>query len=213
MGSSIRVLTDERANGHAVSSAAGAIRRTFEREERRFSRFRADSELSRVNAADGRSIRVSTPFASVTRLALDAAASTGGLFDPTVLGAMEAIGYDRDFDEVLAGARGMLQPTDPCGRWRDVRLHDDVLRLPGGVGLDLGGLAKGWTADLAAERALDAGLPWVATYASRATHPGSPSPSRIRRIVTPRSAASRSTRAASPRRRCGRDRGALRSTT
>ena len=95
------------------------------------------------------------------RLALDAAASTDGLFDPTVLGAMEAIGYDRDFDDVLAGARGVLHPSSPCGRWRDVVLEDDHLQLPAGVGLDLGGLVKGWTADAAATRAVEAGLPWV----------------------------------------------------
>ena len=51
----------------------------------------------------------------------------------------------------------------PCGRWRDVTLEDDVLRVPAGVGIDLGGIAKGWTADLAATRGQDAGLPWVSS--------------------------------------------------
>jgi thiamine biosynthesis lipoprotein len=160
MGTLVRVLTD---GGSAVPNgpAARAIARTFEREERRFSRFRGDSELSLVNAAEGQPFPISAPFRSVMRLALDAAASTDGLFDPTVLGAMEAIGYDRDFDEVLAGARGALHPSSPCGRWRDVILEDDLLQLPPGIGLDLGGLVKGWAADLAAERAVEAGLPWV----------------------------------------------------
>ena len=40
-------------------------------------------------------------------------------------------------------------------------LEDHVLWVPAGVGIDLGGIAKGWTADLAASRAIDAGLPWV----------------------------------------------------
>jgi thiamine biosynthesis lipoprotein len=160
MGTSVRVLTE---GGSAVPTgpAGRAIVGTFEREERRFSRFRGDSELSLVNAAAGRPVRISSSFRSVMRLALDAAASTDGLFDPTVLGAMDAIGYDRDFDEVLAGARGVLHPSSPCGRWRDVFLEDDLLRLPVGVGLDLGGLVKGWAADVAAERAVEAGLPWV----------------------------------------------------
>lgn len=161
MGTTVRVLTDERAPASAVSSAAGAIRHTFEREERRFSRFRADSELSLVNTAAGHPTRVSPTFASVMRLALDAAAATGGLFDPAVLGALKAAGYDRGFDEVLAGARGALHPATPCGRWRDVVLEDDGLLLPSGVGVDLGGLVKGWTADRAASRAMDAGLPWA----------------------------------------------------
>jgi FAD:protein FMN transferase len=161
MGTSIHILTDDSCAPRTVCAAATVIRRTFEREELRFSRFRAESELSRINAAPGRSIVLSPSFGTVMRLALDAARSTGGSFDPTVLYAMEAIGYDRDFDEVLAGARGVLRPAIPCGRWRDVTLEDDVLRVPAGVGIDLGGIAKGWTADLAASRAHDAGLPWV----------------------------------------------------
>ncbi|HEX6580936.1 MAG TPA: FAD:protein FMN transferase [Actinomycetota bacterium] len=161
MGTTVRVLTSDDAPTDVVSASARRILRTFEREEGRFSRFRSDSELSLVNAAAGRSMRVSIPFASVVRSALDAAASTEGLFDPTVLGAMDAIGYDRDFDELLAGARGALHPIHPCGRWRDVTLEDDHLTLPAGVGLDLGGLVKGWTADLAAIRGVDLGLRWV----------------------------------------------------
>ena len=73
---------------------------------------------------------------------------------------MEAAGYDRDFDEVIAAARAASRPTAACGRWREVELRPGAVRLPPDVGLDLGGVAKGWTADLAAERALE-GLPWV----------------------------------------------------
>ena len=159
MGTTVRVLTEDGSG--APTGPARAIVRTFERAERRFSRFRGDSELALVNAADGRWVRISASFRSVTRVALDAAAATGGLFDPTVLGALEAIGYDRTFDDVLAGARGRLHPTRPCGRWHDVVLEDDLLRLPPDVGLDLGGLVKGWTADRAATRAVAAGLRWV----------------------------------------------------
>jgi FAD:protein FMN transferase len=165
MGTSIRILTDDGCAPRTVRTAAALIRRTFEREERRFSRFRADSELSHVNAASGRAISVSASFASVMARALDGARTTEGAFDPTVLRAMEAIGYDRDFDEVLAGARGMLHPPTPCGRWRDVTLRGHVLRVPAGVGIDLGGIAKGWTADLAAAGALETGLPWVVVNA------------------------------------------------
>jgi thiamine biosynthesis lipoprotein len=40
-------------------------------------------------------------------------------------------------------------------------LLEDAIRLPPGVGLDLGGIAKGWTADLAAAAAVGAGLDWA----------------------------------------------------
>ena len=162
MGTSIRILTDDSCAPRTVRRrgrrdppnvrAGGTSLLALPRRERALPRQR------RVRPVDRPCPRRS---ARSCGLALDAARSTGGSFDPTVLDAMEAIGYDRDFDEVLAGARGVLRPAVPCGRWRDVTLEDDVLRVPAGVGIDLGGIAKGWTADLAATRALDAGLPWV----------------------------------------------------
>lgn len=138
-----------------------AVRARFEREERRCSRFRADSELSRVNANAGTWTAVSEGFARIVAFALDAARRTDGRFDPTVLEAVVAAGYDRDFDEVLASARACLRPPVRCGRWNEVELRDRHLRLPAGVGLDLGGVAKGWAVDVAATEAVDAGLPWA----------------------------------------------------
>ncbi|HEX6401504.1 MAG TPA: FAD:protein FMN transferase [Actinomycetota bacterium] len=165
MGTTIRMLADASAEGASFDAAAAVIEGTFRREELRFSRFRPDSELSRVNAAAGRPTAVSPTFLAVLRLALDAAERTDGAFDPTVLGALAALGYDRDFDEVLAGARGALHPPTPCGRWTEVRVDRREVRLPAGVGLDLGGLVKGWTADLAAARAVRSGLGWVVVNA------------------------------------------------
>ena len=133
----------------------------FDEDERRFSRFRADSELSRVNGSSGRPTGISQTFAEVVRLALAGAASSDPWFDPTVHDALVAAGYDRDFDEVLSGARGRLHPAEPCGRWREIVLEGTTLRMPEGVHLDLGGFVKGWTADVAAEQAVAAGLPWI----------------------------------------------------
>jgi thiamine biosynthesis lipoprotein len=142
-----------------------AIRRVQERfaiEDRRFSRFRADSELTSVNTAGG-GVRmpVTRAFAEVVGLALDAAARSAGLFDPTVYDALVAAGYDCTFDEVLAGARVQLHPAEPCARWREVQIGEGSVTLPADLHLDLGGLAKGWTVDRAAEDALATGLPWV----------------------------------------------------
>ena len=145
----------------AFASARRRVMDVFEREERRFSRFRGDSELTTVNRAAGRWTDVSGPFGSLVRFALRQAERTDGLFDPAVLDAVIAAGYDRDFDDVLAGARGALHPSHPCGRWRDIEVREGAIRMPDGVGLDLGGVAKGWTADLAAESACREGPGWV----------------------------------------------------
>lgn len=159
MGTRIQLLGP--VSHPAMPAAARVVQERFAAEERRFSRFRPGSELSLVNAAAGSPTPVSPAFAEVVLLALDAAATTGGLFDPTVHDALVAAGYDRDFDEVLAGARGSLHPAVPCGRWNEVEVDAGVLRLPENVHLDLGGIAKGWTVDLAAGDALEAGLPWA----------------------------------------------------
>ncbi len=144
-----------------LSKAGEVVEAVFTREELRFSRFRPDSELSRVNASSGEWTKVSAPFEELVRLSLRHAKATDGLFDPTVLDAMLAIGYDRDFDEILAGARGALRPPKPCGRWTEVRQKPGQVLLPDGVGLDFGGIAKGWTADIAADDAVATGLPWA----------------------------------------------------
>jgi thiamine biosynthesis lipoprotein len=166
MGTSVTLMADDDlVDPTTFVYAADEVEAIFERLERRFSRFRTESELSGVNASAGTEVGVSGAFADLVAFALEQAVASDGLFDPTVLGAVEAAGYDRDFDEVLAGARGALRPPVPCGRWREVRLRDRRLRLPPGVGLDLGGVAKGWSVDVAATSTLAAGLPWAVVNA------------------------------------------------
>ena len=177
---------DVRAMGTTLSTygpadpfpaGADAVIGTFREEEQRFSRFRSDSELSRVNAGAGRWVSVSEDFSSLLDFSLSHAAATDGAFDPTVLAAVEAAGYDRDFDDVIRSARGALHPPVPCGRWSEIEVRGRSVRLPSGVGLDFGGVAKGWTADLAAERALGAGMPWVLVSAGGDLRIGGAAPS------------------------------------
>jgi FAD:protein FMN transferase len=161
MGTEIEVLAAGDEPPETVDAALSAIQAIFAREEARFSRFRDDSELAAVNRSAGRWIPVTSPFAEVLRLSLAAALATDGLFDPTVLRAIVAAGYDRDFVAIEPTMElTALRPVD-CGRWQEIEIRGDLIRLPPDVGLDLGGLVKGWTADLAAEAAIDTGLGWV----------------------------------------------------
>jgi len=103
-----------------------------------FSRFRTDSELSRVNASAAAVVVVSNTFARALRAALRAARATDGLVDPTLGGALVAAGYDRDFAQ-LPGDAG---PVDggALGAWRSVSLTGRLLSRPHGVVLDLNGV-------------------------------------------------------------------------
>ena len=122
--------------------------------ERHLSRFRADSELARLNQADGQAVRVSPTLAAALAVALEAADLSGGLVTPTLLAALEAAGYDRSFSELAPeqAAQPMLPPTSVD--WRQIQLDraTRLVTLPRGLRLDLGGTAKGWAANAAMRR-------------------------------------------------------------
>jgi thiamine biosynthesis lipoprotein len=122
------------------------------------SRFRDDSELAAVNAAAGRWVPASPLLMEALRVALRAAALTGGRVDPTVGGALVLSGYDRDFPEVRDSRVRRLRAARVAG-WQAVELDHEAsaVRIPGGVRLDLGATAKALAADRAADRALRAG--------------------------------------------------------
>jgi thiamine biosynthesis lipoprotein len=113
------------------------------------SRFRTDSEVRDVFRAYGRPITVSVRLAELVRAALDSAVDTDGDVDPTLGLAMSALGYDRDFAEITAGASAMHPNVTAFATadWRNVRLDGRELTVPPGVLLDLGATAKAWAAD------------------------------------------------------------------
>ncbi len=145
-------------NPRALTDARRAVEHDLAAIDRACSRFRADSELSRLNARAGRPFHASRLFVEALTLALEAAQLTGGAVDPTLGSALELAGYDRDWS-LLAAPRG--EPPAPAitarrrSGWRTVELDPDtrVVRIPAGVHLDLGATAKAWAADRAASAA------------------------------------------------------------
>jgi thiamine biosynthesis lipoprotein len=136
----------------ALAVARDELRGALAAVEVAASRFRADSELSRVNAGAGTWVAASPLLVTLLRAALDAAHDSGGAVDPTVGAALRQAGYDRDI--ALIGARDTrveIRYTGP--RWPEVEVRADQVRVPPGVELDLGATAKAWTADHAAARA------------------------------------------------------------
>ena len=165
MGTDVEVLAvgaDDAAMATLGALAADAL----EAREARWSRFRPTSELCRLNDAAGAPVVVSPGTFSLIARAVDAWRDTGGRYDPTVLAALEAAGYDRDFDAVARAGDDAVdtsadRPDVPgCG---DVELDSLVsaVRLPVGVALDLGGIGKGAAADEVSAALLDAGVSGV----------------------------------------------------
>jgi len=113
------------------------------------SRFRPDSEISWLHRAHGGLFMLSDGLAEAVRVALTAAAWTGGRADPTVGAALISLGYDRDFAAIDPDRPGPLTRPVPAPGWQSVRLDGPLLRLPSGVLLDLGATAKGLGSDRA----------------------------------------------------------------
>lgn len=121
----------------------------FETAEDVFSRFRPNSELSRVNQSSSVDVEVSGPLASCLRAARDLSDRTGGLVDPVVGAAVADWGYDRTFAEV--SDRNEEPSVAAAGEWT---ISQNVVTRSPGTRLDLGGIAKGWTSDKAVEGGL-----------------------------------------------------------
>jgi thiamine biosynthesis lipoprotein len=85
---------------HALARARAIVKRELDLIDRACSRFRPDSDLQRVNAAQGRLIPVSLLLIDAVQVALDAAELTGGDVDPTVGNALVLAGYDRDWEQL-----------------------------------------------------------------------------------------------------------------
>jgi FAD:protein FMN transferase len=125
--------------------------------DKHLSRFRPESELCQLNRSSGHWFSASSLLYAAVAEAVNAADASDGLFDPTLLTRLEALGYDRDFDQIAqreVTATAEPEATPAGGGWRDIELdaRHRRIRLPTGIRLDLGGIAKGWAADVALER-------------------------------------------------------------
>jgi len=134
----------------------------FESWEQSLSRFRENSELSRLNRAAGWPVEVSETLWEVFQASLEAEQASDGLVTPTMLESLVAAGYDRSFDQM---ARAPFQR--PVSVWDTVNPLAEVtwdesartICLPPDVHLDFGGVAKGWAAHQAMQRLAKLGYP------------------------------------------------------
>ncbi len=115
------------------------------------SRFRADSDLARVNREPGRWVEVHPLLVEAVRVGVRAAAATDGLVHPLLGRPLVTLGYDRDFRELRELEAAPTDPPAPAvDAWRSIELDEGRIRIPAGTALDLGSTAKAWAADLVA---------------------------------------------------------------
>lgn len=170
------LLPAEGTSADQAEDALDAAQAEIARIEALASRFDPQSELARLNAAG--EAEVSTDLLRLITLALAMRDATGGRFDPTVHEAMMAAGYDRPIQQLPLDAGEPGAPM-PAGGQVSVNPRTGRVTLGPGACLDLGGIAKGWTADRVADLLGAHGDCLVSLggdIAVRGTHHGEPWP-------------------------------------
>ena len=155
LGTSVHVLS---THDDGLEAATTAVRDVLEDVDEAYSRFRSDSELTRLNGNAGRTISISPLLATAIDAALRGARLTDGAVDPTIGRAIRVAGYDDDFSRIAADGRPVNLRAWQVPGWQGIRF-DRRLRtvwLPHGVELDLGSTGKALAADLAAAAAMAA---------------------------------------------------------
>jgi thiamine biosynthesis lipoprotein len=137
----------------AIVGARELLETELDRIDLACSRFRRDSELTRVNEAAGKPVAVSDLLMEAIEVALRVARATDGAVDPTGGRTIRDLGYDRDFDE-LRGDGPPPAPPSPFPGWHNVSVDREAgrVRVAAGAVLDLGASAKALAADRTAAR-------------------------------------------------------------
>lgn len=138
-------------HGGDASQAQAALQATLAevtRLEAQFSLFRADSVLSRLNRS-GRVDHAPPEFVTLLRQALDMAALSGGVFDPSIQPLWQLyfdhfVVQGQSQAPTAASVKQALMLVD----WRGVHLNGTTVTLARpGMGLSLNGIAQGFITD------------------------------------------------------------------
>jgi len=186
----VRLTVDDPA---VLGAACGELKALMDRVDKAASHFRPDSELSIANSRAGAMVPVSRLLVDLVDVSLVAASMSGGAVDPTVGAAVIAAGYDADIEAVRRRFPKPSEEPKPIAGWEQVQLNRKLalLGVPKDSALDLGAIAKAWTADRAAlvlskrygcavlveiggdlRAAGEPAEPWIVTVAERAGDPG-----------------------------------------
>lgn len=142
---SVRLVAPPTANAAALIAMA---QRALDGVVRQMSPWEPLSDLSRYNrAAAGTWTTLPPAFAQVLRRALEIAEQTHGAFDPSLGALVDLWGFGpRPFSGAPPQADDVAKAGDAAG-WRRLVLDGDHLFQPGGLRLDLNGIAKGFAVD------------------------------------------------------------------
>lgn len=115
--------------------------------DKRFSRFRQDSELTALNTNAGEWVDISEAFYELLKVSRKMSVDTGGIFNPFILPALSDAGYKSSW----APTPETANPPDFSDRRvvspEKLKIEKYRAKIPAGTAIDLGGIGKGFLLD------------------------------------------------------------------
>lgn len=130
-----------------------AVEDIYDRQEKIFSRFNKESELSNINSHLGKLFDSSSDILYLAKKSLEYYKESDGLFDPRILETLEKIGYDRSFSkkdfssDEINGILSAEEETTQLGS--DLIIKDSRIKFQ--KRMDFSGVAKGYITDQVAD--------------------------------------------------------------
>jgi len=170
MASELHVVVSGHEAGATMSADAmcSDVVDLLDRYEQCWSRFLPDSDISRLNGAQGRPVEVDPSTVTLVSAMVQGWQLTDGRFDPSVLPALIDCGYRSSIDDVhlvtilpsgdfVIGGFDDVGVAGPTMADIDIDATSNTITLPVGLAIDPGGIGKGLAADLAVEHLLALG--------------------------------------------------------
>ena len=132
-----------RAEGKNAEKALEEAKKTLNELENELSRTIEESDVSRLNAAEGEWTEVSDDAFGVISYAVSARERTGGAFDVTVAPVMDLWNFSGGGN--VPTEKELSAALEKVGA--EIELQDGRVRLSTGGSIDLGGIAKGYSGD------------------------------------------------------------------
>jgi thiamine biosynthesis lipoprotein len=137
-----------------LTGRAAVVKDIFRELDEALSVYKADSEISRLNRGAGKeAVPVSARTLEILRLARKYAELSGGAFDPTVLPLCRLWGFSGGSSPRKLPSPDEIEGVRRLVGYRRLVIAEGAARLElPGMGVDLGGIAKGYAVDLAFDR-------------------------------------------------------------
>lgn len=139
-------LLVETEDSRLAAALLQLVREEALRIERKFSRYRRDNIIFKINNSDGRPVEVDPETAQLLDFARELHALSDGLFDITS-GILRAV-WTFDGSDRIPEQRDIAPLLEHIG-WQRVNWEAPVLKLQPGMQIDLGGIGKEYAVDRA----------------------------------------------------------------